>query len=318
MKHLISIFLLVFLFSCKPTDKLSKENSNTGYISNHDVWVIIDTLASDYMEGRRFGSTGNEKAAVYIENFMVQNHIKPYFKQYRDSFTAGAGEGYNVIGLIEGIDPILKNEYIILSAHYDHIGKSSDKNDSVYNGANDNASGVSGVLNISKYLKIKNLNKRSIIVALFSGEEIGLTGSDHFADKISPEASHIYCDVNIDMIGSVLTNKPGKIYISGFDKSNMSEIFNKYTGNDNITSIELDQMYGLFRLSDNYPLYEKLNIPAHTFCTFDFSNYEHYHRLTDEVKNLDIENAGIIIRNIALCVSKLSCSDKKEIVLTKN
>ncbi len=120
------------------------------------------------------------------------------------------------------------------------------------------------------------------------------------------------------MIGSVLTDKPGKVYLSGFEKSNMAKILNQYIGNDTITNFEQDQLYGLFRLSDNYPLYEKLNIPAHTFCTFDFSNYKYYHKVNDEIKNLDIENTAIIVRNIAVGISKIANSDSKEIVLMKN
>ncbi len=185
MKTLLSILVISLLFSCKPLSKQVKEKENPNFISNLAVAQIIDTLASDYMEGRGFGSTGNEKAAIYIENFFRNNKIKPYFKQYRDSFEVGARTGYNVVGLIEGKDSILKHEYIILSAHYDHLGKSSNIKDSVFNGANDNATGVSAVLNIAKLLRYNKSNRRSVIVALFSGEEIGLTGSEHFAEKVS-------------------------------------------------------------------------------------------------------------------------------------
>jgi len=318
MKVICTTLLLVFLFSCKPTNKLTNKNQYDGSISNQDLTKIMDTLASDYMEGRAFGSPGIEKAAIYIENFFKENDVKPYFNQYRDSFLVGARIGYNVIGIIEGEDPILKNEFIILSAHYDHIGKSSNAKDSVYNGANDNASGVSAVLNIAKSLKYYKSNKRSIVVALFTGEEIGLRGSEHFADKVAKKTGDFYCAVNIDMIGSVLTDKPGKVYLSGFERSNMGAIFNKYIGADTIANIDQSLIYDVFELSDNYPLYEKLKIPAHTFCTFDFNNYKHYHRLCDEMKNVDIENTGIIVRNIALGFTKIAASDVKEIVLPKD
>jgi len=314
----ISFYILIglFLFSCKPTSNL-KTSQNPGIISNEQIAEIMDTLSSDHFEGRGFGTKGIEKAAVYIENFLKQNNIKPFFTQYRDSFTVGTRVGYNIVGLIEGTDPKLKTELIILSAHYDHIGKSSNIKDSVYNGANDNASGVSAVLNIARKLSSNKQNKRSIVIALFSGEEIGLTGSEHFADKIASKSTDIYCGVNIDMIASVLTNKPGKVYISGFEKSNMGTIFNQYIGNDTIANIDNELVYDVFSLSDNYPLYEKLKIPAHTFCTFDFNNYKHYHRVTDEMKNVDIENTGIIIRNIDLGLTKIIESAEKEIVLSK-
>jgi len=316
MKFLIIFLIFVFILSCKSASNLSHTNQNPTYISNSDISQIIDTLSSDYMEGRGFGSTGAEKAAIFIENFLKGQKINPYFEQYRDSFNVGARTGYNIIGAIPGTDSVLKKEFIILSAHYDHIGKSTNKNDSVYNGANDNASGVSAVLNIAKIIKYNNLNKRSVIVALFSGEEIGLKGSEHFAEKIKSKATEMYCNVNIDMIASVLTNKPGKVYISGYSKSNMGDVFNQYIGNETIANVDNEMIFDIFGLSDNYPIFEKLNIPAHTFCTFDFNNYKHYHRVSDEINNIDIENTGIIIRNIAIGISGIANSTSKEIILT--
>ncbi len=76
--------------------------------------------------------------------------------------------------------------------------------------------------------------------------------------------------------------------------------------------------FDVFQLSDNYPLYEKLKIQAHTFCTFDFNNYQHYHELSDEIDNLDIENTGIIVRNIAAGLTKIANSNTREILLHTN
>ena len=94
-------------------------------------------------KGRNTGTLGIEKAAQYIEDQFKKNHIKPYFKTYRDSFNIKEIMGYNIIGFIEGNDPILKDEVIILGAHYDHIGFAKKvENDSIANGANDDASGT--------------------------------------------------------------------------------------------------------------------------------------------------------------------------------
>lgn len=317
MKLLLFLMILIWQYSCKPANKLTTGDSNINDISNQEVALIIDTLASDYFEGRGFGSTGIEKAAVFIENYLQQNNIKAFFSSYRDSFQVGARTGYNIVGVIEGNDAILKNEFIILSAHYDHIGLSSDKTDSVYNGANDNATGVSAVLTIAKKLNKSHVNRRSIIVALFSGEEIGLTGSEHFAEKLSAKSSDLYCNVNIDMIGSVLTNKPGNVYISGFEKSNMGTQINRYFGNEIVVNLDNEMIFDVFQLSDNYPLFKKLHIPAHTFCTFDFNNYSHYHELSDEIENVDIKNTGIIVRNIATSLSHIANTENREILLNK-
>jgi hypothetical protein len=117
------------------------------------------------------------------------------------------------------------------------------------------------------------------------------------------------------MIGSKLTNKPGKVYLSGYKKSNMAEIFNQYIGSDKIVYWDKEELYGLFSLSDNYPIYQTLKIPAHTFCTFDFTNYEYYHRLTDEVKNINIENTLILANTIKTGFMGVSQSKDCEIKL---
>jgi len=315
VKKITLIILLFSAFACQsPKKLLTSEYINT-QITSESITQIIDTLASDYMEGRGFGTEGIEKSAVYIENFLQENNIPPYFDQYRDSFKVWKKDGYNIVGLIEGKDKELKNEFIILSAHYDHLGIRRNSLDSIANGANDNATGVSTVLNIAKYLKKSNINNRSIIVALFSGEEIGLKGSSHFAKKIKNENKNVYCVINIDMIGSQLTKQAGKVYISGYDKSNMAEVLNNYIGEETITKLDIEDIYGLFRLSDNYPLYNHLKVPSHTFSTFDFDNYEHYHKVSDEIENVDLQNTVNIIRHISLAVVKLSVASEKEIEL---
>lgn len=313
-----TIFVLVtilYVISCKPTQQVQLADFKDTIITDVEVTSLIDTLSSDYYEGRGFGTIGIEKAAVYIENYLSALKIKPFFESYRDSFEVRNRIGYNIIGLIEGSDPNLNKEFVILSAHYDHVGKTKNANDSIRNGANDNASGVSAVLNIAKLLSDNKLNKRSVIVALYSGEEIGLTGSEHFADKIADKVTEMYCNINIDMIGSILTEKPEKVYISGEKRSNMREIYNKYIGNEAITSFKSNGFFDIFRLSDNFPIYEKLNIPAHTFCTFDFKNYVHYHKPSDEIQNLDLENTGIIVRNIAKGFVGIVNSSTKEVQL---
>ena len=117
MKKFTISILLISIFACQsPKKLLTSEYINT-QITIESITQIIDTLASDYMEGRGFGTKGIEKSAVYIENFLQENNIPPYFDQYRDSFQVWKKDGYNIVGLIEGKDKELKNEFIILSAH---------------------------------------------------------------------------------------------------------------------------------------------------------------------------------------------------------
>lgn len=315
MKTIIPFLLLMVFFSCKPPKQIQVTDIHDTIISKEELTEIIDTLSNDYFEGRETGTEGINKAAIYIENYFKINHIKAFFKNYRDSFEVYGYKAFNVIGLIEGNDPKLKNEYILISAHYDHEGKISGEADSVYNGANDNASGVSTVLNIAKIISNTKSNKRSILVALFSAEEKGLLGSKQFAYKLKNNSTLVYCAANIDMIGSVLTNQNGKVYISGYNKSNMAQVLNKYIGSDGIVYWPKEEMYGLFGLSDNYPIYQVLNVPSHTFCTFDFNNYPYYHKVNDEIDKINMDNMLIIANNISLAIRKISESADSEIKL---
>ena len=123
-------------------------------------------------------------AAQFIRSKFIEAGIKPYFNTYFDTFESTRFKGVNVVGFIEGSDPELKDEIVLLGAHYDHIGLGPKvKNDSIANGANDNASGTAAVLAIANRLARLETNKRSVIVALFSGEEKGLLGSKTLAKK---------------------------------------------------------------------------------------------------------------------------------------
>lgn len=317
MRVFIALIIITFwAAACKPKHEMQTTLARDTIISIQELTEIIDTLSSDYFEGRATGSAGIDKAAMFIQNYLAHHNLRPFFEYFRDSFDTRSYVAYNVIGMIEGTDEVLKNEYIILSAHYDHIGKRKGGPDSVYNGANDNATGVSTVLNIAKILAENKLNKRSVIVALFSAEELGLLGAEYFAGKMNYGKKSVYCAVNVDMIGSVFNKKPGKVYLSGYKKSNMAEVFNRYIGSEEVLYWKNEEAFGIFQLSDNYPIYETLQIPSHTFCTFDFSNYDHYHRLSDEIANVDIENTLSIANHIKQGFIKIAASSEREIVLT--
>jgi len=310
----ISLFVGLLLASCwffPKNQNQNIENKDT-LISSSALLEVMDTLSSDYFEGREMGTPGVDKAAIYIENFLKKARIVPFFKQYRDTFSVDNEKAFNIIGLIKGNDPALKNEYIILSAHYDHKGKISGAQDSVYNGANDNASGVATVLNIAKIISANKSNKRSIIVALFTGEELGMLGSEHFANKIKG-LFNINCAANVDMIGTMFHNYPGKVYMTGYHLSNMAEFMNKCIGSESILYWQEELSTGVFRLSDNYPLYEILKVPAHTFCTFDFTNYPYYHQPDDEMDKIDVNNTVSVVNNISVGIRKLAESAGNDI-----
>ena len=170
----ISLLILVAL-----TGFYSFAQTNQSYqIKEENVIETLKYLTSDELEGRDSGSKGIELAANYLENQFIESGIKTYFKTYKDTLSNFEPAAYNVVGLIEGNDTKLKNEFVIIGAHYDHIGRiAAVDGDDIANGANDNASGTTMVSEVAKYFAKTKSNKRSILVVYFSAEEKGLLGA---------------------------------------------------------------------------------------------------------------------------------------------
>ncbi|MDG3583704.1 MULTISPECIES: M28 family metallopeptidase [Galbibacter] len=284
-------------------DAQSKEVS----VSNaSEVEQIITFLASDRLNGREAGSEGINEAANYIENIFKTNGIKPYFKTYRDTLTNFDAPAFNIVGLVEGNDARLKNEYIVIGAHYDHIGSGKPVNgDTIANGANDNASGTTAVLEIAKYFGTHKTNKRSLLFVLFSAEEKGLLGSKHLASKLKKENFNLYTMVNFEMIG-VPMQREELMYITGYKETNMAEKINTYAGKDIVGFLPKAGEYQLFKRSDNYPFYTEFNVPSQTVCTFDFENYEYYHHVDDEVGEMDFEHMATVINEMTPVLEKMA------------
>jgi len=174
-------------------------------------------LASDSLRGRYAGSEDAMKAAQYIVKQYEQMGVEPFYESgYIQSFSnslAGNKVFNNVIACIPGSDPALKDEYVIIGAHYDHLGVKHDK---VYNGADDNASGTAAVIEIARQLKEHQSElKRSVILVNFDAEEIGLFGSNAFAQRLSKEKKikKVCLMMSLDMIGWY--RQSGKLIVQG-------------------------------------------------------------------------------------------------------
>ena len=159
-------------------------------------------LASDSLHGRKAGSEDGVKARAYILEQWKQIGIDPFFTEgFEIPFSRNGLNMTNLVGIIPGNDPILKDEYILLGAHFDHIGY---KKGEICNGADDNASGSTALIEIARMLKEQQSQlKRSVIIAAFDGEEQGLWGSEELAKKMNSDGSikRIKCMMSIDMVG---------------------------------------------------------------------------------------------------------------------
>lgn len=179
-------------------------------------------LASDSLRGRQAGSDDSRKAAAYIENEYRQMGLKPFGSTYRHYFVHAysrsgstpinpdSADYYlshdrtvycNLVGVIEGSDPALKNEFIVVGGHYDHLGV---RNGEVYNGADDNASGTAAVTEVARQLLARRGElKRSVLICAFDAEEIGLHGSNALAKEMAQLGliGKVKMMMSVDMVG---------------------------------------------------------------------------------------------------------------------
>ena len=277
MNNKVIIIAFLCLISCNNDSVITKN-----LINKH-----IITLSSDKMEGRRAGSEGIEKATQYIESEFERIGLSKYdtLSSYRQNFDFYGMSFNNVVGVLKGKS--LSDEFIVISAHYDHLGIDYEiDGDNIYNGANDNASGVTAVLTLAEYFKKLNINERSIIFVAFTGEEMGLRGSRYFGKNIN--RSKIMAGINIEMIGVQSEYGKNTAWLTGFDRSDFGKIIQKNLS-DTKYKLFADPYptQNLFFRSDNAAL-ARLGIPAHTFSTTPMEKDSHYHKVTDEYETLDI------------------------------
>ena len=329
-KNLFFIGCLSFFLACGPA-KMSETNPEVSspsgpeglkiemprkenFTSVEQVEAIMNYLASDELKGRDSGSEGIELAAQFIEKHFKENDIAPYYKTYRDTLSNFRKPAYNIVGLVDGNNPVLKQEFIVIGAHYDHIGTIKPENgDYIANGANDNASGTTAVLEMARYFGQNKSNKRSLIFALFSAEEKGLLGSKHMAQNMKAANLNLYAMLNFEMLGVPLQSKKYELYITGYHKSNLAEISNKHAGGDLIGYLPTAQKYGLFQRSDNYDFYKEFGVPSHTYCTFDFTNFAFYHKVNDEVSEMDFEHMARVVNKMIPVVEGIANAATQEI-----
>ena len=271
---------------------------NSQIISDELVKKHLYKLSDDNMEGRRAGTKGIEKAAKYIESEFKRIGLEKFegLDSYRQIFQERGLSLFNVIGCIKGREK--KDELVIISAHYDHLGtKDNLEGDKIFNGANDNASGVTAVLALAEFFSKNKINNRTLLFVAFTAEEMGLLGSRYFGKQVNPE--EIIAGINIEMIGKESPFGPKTAWITGFDRSSFGKIIQK-----NLTDSEYKVFpdpyinQRLFYRSDNAAL-ARLGVPAHTFSTSPMDKDLDYHQVTDEAETLDPYTIAETIKSIA-------------------
>ena len=283
-------------------------------VKPQDLYATVDFLSSDALKGRETATESERIAAQFIQSKFIEAGIKPYFDTYFDAFESKGYKGVNVVGYIEGSDPKLKDEVLLLGAHYDHIG--FDKkvaNDSIANGANDNASGTATVLAIANRLTQLGTNKRSVIVALFSGEEKGLLGSKALAKKLKIQNVDLYTMLNFEMIGVPFTDRDYEVFLTGYELSDLGNKINTYTNSNLVGISDVAKKYNLFKRSDNFSFYKEFKVPCHTISSCDLTNFDFYHHVDDEIDQLDFVFMAATINKLIPGIVQICNTDSKEI-----
>ena len=282
----------------------------------------VTYLASDELKGRQTPSPELDKAADYIAAEFKKDGVQPgnkdsYFQE--TEWTRGTATGQkvrNVIGMIPGTDPVLSKQYVIVSAHYDHLGaKTVDpekpNEDVIFNGADDDASGVAGVIQIGKALA-KEKPKRTIILMMFYGEEKGMVGSRFYVKNPVFPLKDTVANINLEQIGRTDDNEGPRVSagsLTGFSFSSIGSTFAKI-GKDMGVPVTGHPRFSAayFSASDNIA-FAGIGIPAHTICTaFDFPDY---HKVGDHADKLDYENMVKIVKLTAATVWDIVNSDAK-------
>lgn len=249
----------------------------------------IEYLASEELEGRGLGTGGKVLAKNYIKEQFESSGIGTYKGSYFQDFEVRLMLAWvpatNIIGIIEGTDPVLKDEFIVLGAHYDHLGYQIEGGEKVfYPGADDNASGVAAIIELARYFSLEaNRPKRSLIFIAFDAEESGLLGASHFVSSLSDEEqSKIKAMFSFDMVGMYSSN-------ANLDLKGIGTLEN---GNDIVKSNSVEHEISLSNLSanierrtDTYP-FGKVGIPSiHVFTGLKSP----YHKPEDKFDLLDYE-----------------------------
>lgn len=204
----------------------------------------------------------------------------------------------NTIGVLKGSDPTLQNEAIIFSAHLDHLGHTTGTGDTIYNGADDDASGVTAVLTLADaYAALPTPPKRTVIFMTFWGEEKGLLGSRYYVSHPTWPLDKVVANINIEMIGRPEPGANAKCWVTGWNESNLGELMSQGSKTVDMDIFEHPKYSGmmLYRASDNYPFVEK-GVIAHSFSAG--SLHSDYHQVTDEWQKLDLKHMTRVIRGL--------------------
>lgn len=321
---IVPLLLIMFaLISCSPS-------SNSSEILSEDLKTHIQFLAADSLKGRETGTEGENIAGQYIANHFKKYGLQPagdegsYFQNFTvnmsilnnphrpnsSKFPEQERAAENVIGLINGTDHA--NKYIVIGAHYDHLGTGkfgslyTESDTVIHNGADDNASGTAGVLELAQYYS-EHKPKKSLLFIGFSGEEMGLLGSQYFVENPTIPLENVQAMLNMDMVGRLSNDR---LIILGTGTSNRWEELISKAGHD---SLKIDIKPDGTGASDHTSFYNK-KIPVLHYFT---DTHADYHRPSDDSDYINYEGEVRVLKHLKNVITGLDTLSADEFSYTK-
>ncbi|HRX81858.1 MAG TPA: M20/M25/M40 family metallo-hydrolase, partial [Pirellulaceae bacterium] len=293
MINRLTIFLVLTIsYGTVQGAELATLHRAAASITASELQTHVNVLADDSFEGRESGSRGGRAAGMYLLKQLEERGLRGGGDDA--GFFQAFGEGYrNVLGFLEGSDPELKNQVVVVSAHYDHVGYGTRRNSYgpfgyVHNGADDNASGTAGILEtVDACLAMPTPPKRSILFAFWDGEEKGLLGSKYWVANPTIDLANVALMINVDMIGRM--------------KNQEIEVFGSRTA-PGLRRLVSEINYGSdLKLKFNWEL--KANSDHHSFIShnipalmFHTGLHDDYHRPSDDAHKLNPEGMEMASR----------------------
>ncbi len=331
--------LLSLLLAAPCWSVVGAQTGRLGVVAERDVRRLLSALADDSLEGRGTGTRGSAKAAAIIAAEMQRIGLEPggdsgYFQRVPIAITsqtrtmpsgatvtrtrpmlyasfaamdtvpaARRRAAVNVVGILRGSHPSLRDSVVLVDAHYDHLGIGAPIGaDSIFNGADDDASGVVAVLEAARALASGPAPRRTVLFVATTGEEAGLLGTRWFIDHPTVPLSRISANLEVEMIGrpDSLAGGPGRAWLTGFERSTMGSMF-AAAGLPIVADRRLDQQF--FMRSDNIAFAQR-GIPAHTVSSYNM--HVDYHTPNDDVSRVDFVHMTAVIRAVAAATRLLA------------
>jgi hypothetical protein len=276
-------------------------------ITPEDMYSRIGVLAHDSMGGRDTPSPGLEMAAAWAAEEFLGMGLEPggdegsFIQRYQMIPRGGESSEPvsvpNVVGLLPGSDPVLRDEWVVFTAHFDHVsGPADEDGDRIYNGADDNASGTAAIMEVAEaFSMLPESPRRSLAFVLVSGEEKGLLGARHFAGGVSLPQEAMVADINADMVSM---NSPDGIFVHGMELTSLGPALEQVVAAHPEVGIGIMEdewpNLPLYRMSDQFAFAQE-GIPG----IFFFSGlHSDLHRPSDELQNVNCDKAARVAQLI--------------------